>query len=467
MKKIISSAYGTGLCMTLLLNAACNKMLEIPSNAPGQLVTGQVFSDSSTAVSGVVGIYTAGFASGGPLSLYMSLYPSLSSDDLATSNASDLFYNNALIVGNESIQSSSGFIWNGFYNSNLIYQANAAIEGLTASKALTQSLKDQLIGECETVRALSYFYLVNLYGPVPLALTTNYQVNNKLTRAPVDTVYAQIIKDLIDASTRMSANYPSTARARPNKYTAMALLSRVYLYREQWALAKATSDAIIHSGIYSLEALDNVFLAGNQEAIWQGIPVGFYNYATFEGSTFTPYGPGIIPQYYLSDRLMTAFEPGDHRASGWISSTNVNGTTYCYAYKYRNRDGVQVYNRLEGEVLFRLAEQYLIRAESEIRLGDLAGGTLDIDTIRSRAGLPNTLATSKDGLLTAIAHERQAEFFCEWGHRWLDLKRTGAVGTVMSQAKGSRWPADGHAALYPIAYDQFRLNPGWKQNPGY
>ncbi len=467
MKKMISYAYGTGFCMMVLLSPACNKMLEIPSNAPGQLVTGQVFADSSTVVSGVVGMYTAAFASGGPLSLYMSLYPSLSSDDLATSNPSDPFYTNALAVGNESLQGSAGFIWEGFYNNNLIYQTNAAIEALTASKTLTKSLKDQLIGECEMIRALSYFYLVNLYGPVPLALSTSYQVNNKLPRAPVDTVYAQITKDLVDASARLSAGYPSAARARPNKYTAMALLSRVYLYRGQWSQAKTTADAIIHSGMYSLEALDNVFLAGNQEAIWQGIPVGFYNYVTFEGSAFTPYGQGIIPQYYLNDHLKAAFEPGDQRASGWVSSTNVNGTDYYYPYKYKNRDGVQVGSRMEGEVLFRLAEQYLIRAEAATQLGDLAGAALDIDTIRNRAGLPNTTAASRDDLLAAIAHERQVEFFCEWGHRWLDLKRTGAVGTVMSQAKGGRWPADGHAALYPIAYDQFRLNPGWQQNAGY
>jgi hypothetical protein len=467
MKKITAFLYRTSIGITLLLSAACKKMLDIPANAPGGLVTGQVFSDSTTAVNAVVGMYISAFASGGPLSQYMSLYPSLSSDDITSPLSLD-FSNNALVAGGDSNPGgSAGNIWNGFYNNILIYQANAAIEGLTASANLSPALKDQLIGECEMVRALSYFYLVNLYGPVPVAISTDYLVNGKLPRAPVDTVYAQIIKDLVDAGNRMKAAYPSNERARPNKYTAMALLSRVYLYQQKWSLAEATADAIINSGDYSLEALDHVFVMGNQEVIWQAVSVGFYGYETQEGQTFVPYAPDIIPQYYLTTHLLDAFEPGDQRKSQWTALNNVNGADYYYPYKYKNRQTVQIDGRVEGEVLFRLAEQYLIRAEASIQLGDLNGGAKDIDMIRNRAGLPNTTAASNEDLLTAIARERQTEFFCEWGHRWLDLKRTGTINTVMTQEKGDIWPADGHAALYPVPYDQFKLNPGWQQNPGY
>jgi len=469
MKKVTDLLYITGLFIAMLPGAACKKMLSIPSNVPGQLVTGLVFSDSSTAVSGVVGMYTNGFGNDGPLSLYMSLYPALSSDEITSSFSSD-FLNNALTAGSDAIPGgSTGNIWNSFYNNKLIYQANAAIEGIAASKALTASLKDQLTGECEMIRALSYFYLVNLFGPVPVATGTDYLVNGKLPRAPVDTVYAQIIRDLINAGNHLKETYPSVGRARPNKYTAMALLSRVYLYRKEWARAKALADAIINSGNYILETPDNVFVTGNQEAIWQAVSVGYFRYETSEGQTFVPNAPDIIPQYFLTTHLLDAFEPGDLRQLKWTGVNNVNGVDYFYPYKYKNRQAAQIDGRIEGEVLFRVAEQFLIRAEASIELGDLAGGAKDIDEIRGRAGLSPTTATSKDELLNAVVQERRTEFFCECGHRWLDLKRSGSINAAMSAAKGSLWPADGHAALYPIPYDQLRLNlsHGWQQNSGY
>jgi hypothetical protein len=459
--------YFFGIGIIVLLSSSCKKMLGIPANVPGQLITSEVFSDSITAVSGVTGIYLSASSGNSPLTQFMSLYLSLSGDDLNASDPNNAFVKNALSAGNDAQPGQSDPMWNGFYNNSMIYQCNAAIEGITASPSLSGTLKDQLIGECEVVRALSFFCLVNLYGPVPVPLTSDYAVTAKLPRAPVDTVYAQVIRDLVDASNRLGEAYPSAGHARPNKYTAMALLGRVYLFRKEWSNAQAAADAVINSGTYSLETLDNTFIAGNQESIWQILSTGPYAYATTEGFAFLPYGSDFAPQYYLSDNLLDAFEPGDVRRSDWVSSVTVNGTDFFYPYKYRNRPTEQVDGRVEAAVLFRLAEQYLIRAEAKIQLGDLDGGISDINMIRARAGLPNTTFSTKEDLLVAIMHERQTEFFCEWGHRWLDLKRTGTLDAVMSQEKGDSWPSDGHAALYPVPYSQVRLNPGWQQNPGY
>jgi starch-binding outer membrane protein, SusD/RagB family len=246
------SITGIGICITLLLAAGsgCNKLVEIPANSPGQLTTSSVFLDSATATSAVVGIYTSAYSQNSPLSLFMSVYPSLSADDLTSSNsATDPFISNSLSAGSNTIPGgSSGFIWDGFYNNTLIYQTNAAIDGLSSSTILTTTLKNQLIGECEVIRALAYFYLTNLYGSVPIAISTDYAVTGKLPRSSADSVYAQITKDLVDAGGRLLVAYPSEGRARPNMYTALALLSRVYLYQQQWGLAKSTKAAIIHLG---------------------------------------------------------------------------------------------------------------------------------------------------------------------------------------------------------------------------
>jgi starch-binding outer membrane protein, SusD/RagB family len=71
-------------------------------------------------------------------------------------------------------------------------------------------------------------------------------------------------------------------------------------------------------------------------------------------------------------------------------------------------------------------------------------------------------------LLIAILHERQVELFTEWGHRWLDLKRTGNVNAVMSivtPSKGGTWQATDQ--LFPIPQGDIDKNPNIIQNSGY
>jgi hypothetical protein len=123
---------------------------------------------------------------------------------------------------------------------------------------------------------------------------------------------------------------------------------------------------------------------------------------------------------------------------------------------------------LEYLVVLRLSEQYLVRAEARTHLNDLSGAAADINVVRNRAGLPDTKATDKTSLLDAIAQERRVELFAEWGHRWLDLKRTATIDTIMnivSLSKGSSWNTN--AQLYPIPAGDILLNPYLTQNPGY
>jgi hypothetical protein len=460
------------LYVFLLISAAgCKKLIEIPASAPNQIVTTRVFADSISAVNGVIGIYTNNFGNLGVLSGSLTIYPSMSSDELiGTDGSAEPFYDNALIAGNSTAPGgSSSNIWDGSYTSTLVYQLNACIEGLTASATLTPTLKNQLIGECEVVRALVYFNLTNIFGATPIAKTTDYLANSKLARSPQDSVYAFIENDLVDAANRLPVVYASSGRARPNKYTALALLSKVYLYTKQYSKAESQASLIINSGEYGLEKnLNNVFLDGSNEAIWQAPGVGFSTYATLEGSELIPYENDIIPFYYLNNYLLSAFESGDQRKVQWIGNQTVDGTTYYYPFKYQNTSSFPSVNgTTEDYMIFRLAEQYLIRAEARVEQGNLNGGVEDLNIIRQRAGLPNSIYSTQTDLINAVLHERQTEMFCEWGNRWFDLKRMGVANAILSLEKPGVWPTDGHAALYPVPLDQVRLDQNLKQNPGY
>jgi hypothetical protein len=115
-------------------------------------------------------------------------------------------------------------------------------------------------------------------------------------------------------------------------------------------------------------------------------------------------------------------------------------------------------------MVMRLAEQYLIRAEARAHLGE-SGAVVDLNAVRNRAGLPNYTGAMGQPLLDAISHENQVEFFAEWGHRWLDLKRLGTAVQTLSGDKGH--PVSANALLYPIPLQELKTDPNLKQNPSY
>ncbi len=308
---------------------------------------------------------------------------------------------------------------------------------------------------------MHYFYLLNLYGGIPIVATTDYNVNAILPRSSVYSVYDFIIQDLTDARKVLKPSYPSAGRARPNLYTADALLARVYLYKGQYEQADAMASEIINSGNYSLVDLNSVFLDGSNEAIWQ-LPAVGTSYQTSEGYTFIPSSTFLAPAFQITNSLIDSFEQGDQRKTAWISPWTTNaGVNYNFPYKYKKRtlDTPQ-----EGYVVFRLAEQYLIRAEALAQQNKLDSARADLNAIRTRAGLANSTASSQAQILKAVMHERQTELFCEWGNRWFDLKRTGAIDAVLGAVKPG-WQSD--AALLPISNTEILNDPFLTQNPGY
>ncbi|AMR32377.1 hypothetical protein A0256_13570 [Mucilaginibacter sp. PAMC 26640] len=443
----------------ILANAyfSCKKSIDVgpPKN---QLEKTKVFTDSVSANSAIVGIYVDmmqnfgfSFTSGG-----LTAYPGLSADELSqTSNDPDLsqFYSNQINIRNSFNQ----VLWNSAYK--FIYDANACIEGISGSPGISTSAKQKLMGEARQIRAFILFYLTNLYGPVPVVTTTDYRISQTQGRASADSVYSQIISDL----TYAQANLPRNSSAkRASYYSATALLAKVQLYQKNYQEAENNASIVINSGLYKLEDnLGDVFLADSKEAIWKFLPV-FPGIETWEGYSFVPSDPNAAPKYVLSDSLYNSFEPGDLRKSNWISISSVNGVSYPYPFKYKagTTNGIAT----ENYTAIRLAELYLIRAESRVNLYDLNGSIADINLIRTRSGLANTPGTDKTSLLLALEKERRSEMFCEWGNRWFDLQRTNRADAVLQPSKANWTHTD---ILYPIPDAEIKSNPALNQNAGY
>jgi len=445
------------ICIVSIVFCSCNKLVAVKLPVD-QLVTATVFADSTTAQAAVNGMYSQIYYGGG-FSIFgyrISTLPAKSADELIpTQNTFDQFYTNSLVASNSDVND----LWSNCYN--VIYLANSIITGVQSSNTLSATLKKQLIGEAEFGRAFCDFYLVNYFGKVPLITSTDVNITNNAPASATDQVYAQITTDLTNARDALAKDYSWSGgdRTRVNSYGASAMLARVYLYNSQWALAEMEATKVIsQNGLYSIVPdPNNVFLANSDEAILQ-----FYTneqgYTVFAQNVL-PTG-NAEPDYTLNPILKNAFEPGDTRKSKWIDSINYLGIVYTYPYKYKSKTD----DNSEFDMVLRLAEQYLIRAEARAQQNDISDAAADLNVIRTRAGLPATTANDKASMLLAIEHERQVELFCEYGHRWLDLKRTDRATAVLGAEKPA-WKATD--VLYPIPLSAISTNPKLSQNPGY
>jgi hypothetical protein len=269
----------------------------------------------------------------------------------------------------------------------------------------------------------------------------------------------------------------SSERIRPNKSAATAFLARVYLYQGDFNNAQLQASKVIGNISYRLETnLDSVFLTTSREAIWQlGVTQPYMGGTNTLDALQYIYQSGTNPAAAsIRPELLLAFETGDNRRVQWIDSFATDDTPpniYYFPFKYKVYLSSDV---TEYITVFRLAEQYLIRAEAEAQGvgGGIGGAISDLDTIRKRAGLlPYSGSTNKDAVLAAILQERRVELFSEWGHRWFDLIRMGQADAVMggptgiTAKKGGQW--DAHDQLYPIPNAEIAIDRNLTQNPGY
>ncbi|MBP1618912.1 MAG: SusD family [Bacteroidetes bacterium] len=384
------------------------------------------------------------------------------------------------ILDNLTYTSTDGSIaamWEHWYKS--IGRATTAIN-YTESYGLTdESYKNRLIGEAKFLRALNYFFLVRGWGAVPI------QEQDLVTRASVSDVYAYIESDLLSAiqTLPLKSAYSSSDLGRATKGAAMGLLSKVYLYQENWAKAYAYADSVITSGEYGLESDYSVLWHESSEngteslfefqARGESVAHGVQQYSQTQGARGTTgWGWGFnVP----SDDMLEVFnDEGDTiRRDATIIFRNstlwdgrVVGATEnpMYNLKAYSSADAGAEDTDKNIRYLRLGEIYLIRAEAANELGNTDQALSDLNTIRERVKLADVTTTDQDELREAIWHERRLELAFEHD-RWFDLIRTGQAASVM-QALGKPF-VEGKHELFPIPNAQLIQTPDMEQNPNW
>ncbi len=458
MKTNFKTAIATLIIIFSLIS--CESFIEV--DVPQSQLTGQaVFEDSSTATAALSNVYARlrgeGMVTGSAfgLSNLMGNY----ADELTFYGSNTVlqsFNNHTIVPGNGYINT----LWNASYGQ--LYAVNAIVEGVENSVNINTEDKNKLKGEALFLRAYIHFYLVNCFGEIPYITTTNYIQNTTVSKNTISEINQNILNDLTHAEDLLLDNYPTNERVRANKFVVKAMLARMHLYLQNWEQAESYATEVINNPSYNWELnIQNVFLKANPGIIWALHP-GIAGLNTLDARTFI-FSSGPPIKQALSVDIMNAFEPNDSRKQYWTRTITNGGQSWYHAFKYKKT--LNTGTSEEYTILFRLAEQYLIRAEARAELNNLNQAVEDLNKVRIRAGLLESSATTKEDIVEAIIQERKLELFTEQGHRWFDLKRTGRAENALSPIKPN-WQ-NTHSIL-PIPESELILNNNLSpQNPGY
>lgn len=390
--------------------------------------------------------------------------------------------------------------YNGISRANLILDKQDKINAFSEAE-ISQVDKNDYIGQVKFLRAFYYFLLVERFGDIPLYTTYQGVDISGVARSPKEDVYQLIISDLQDASSLLKLKSAAEA-GRATKGTADALLGKVYLYREEYALAKTYFDNIISSGEYTLA--DNYFdnfenvNENNSESVFEVQFTygggGAWTYADWGGQdtgdselTFRSFEYGALGGWHNNDpsqSLVDEYEVGDARLANfyfegdtWSGGTvgaiaPAEAPAYWRKYQKSYNQGTDGGGLSDvNHKIIRYADVLLMAAEVENELGNISTAVSLMNQVRDRAGVPNYGTTTMDALypvttkeevLTAIKHERRVELAGEQS-RFPDLLRWGMSNNINGFVQGKH-------ELLPIPQKEIDTNSSISsadQNPGY
>jgi hypothetical protein len=460
MKKIVHF-FTMSTALTLVLSS-CNKRLDDIAPINTALAT-----DALKTSADVQSLLAGGYAVIGSPELYggrLQYSADLLGDPLGPN--SELFwqgtftqpseiYRKRILVNNSFVAGT----WTQAYRA--INIANTVLANLGKVATVQQA---QVEGGAKFIRGTMYFELARLYARawndgdpatnpgVPIILTsTDVQTPDAVIGTPsqvarnsVAEVYAQAIKDLTEAETKLKASAPASATATfyATTYTASGMLSRVYLQQGQYSLAATEADKVISSGIYRLTTpISDEFNSkiNTSEDIFANqitVQAGTNDLNTFYSTN------GRGGDIAVQDALYNLYNKADDRAQ---------------LFNFDNGTLTTKFDQVFGNIhVMRLAEMYLTRAEGNFRAGTRVGATpvSDINLVRGRAKLPALVSVT----LASILLERHLELAFE-GFYLHDLKRNALpVGSL---------PYNSPRLIFPIPQREIDVNPNLAQNAGY
>ena len=488
--------------LALIFATSCESFLDVkPSNQVDSGSSIQNVSDAKIMVQGLMNKLTSsnyygrnfliyGDAKGGDLTIY------------SAGNGGDAWY---YFTHEQSSNSYIGY-WSTMYN--CLLQANNIIKNIYSLKEAGATGLDDYLGQALTIRALIHFDLVRLYGKpynmdknaygVPV-VTEPIDASAQLLRNTVEEVYTQVVKDLKDAAPLLGKK---ANNGFINYYANQAILSKVYMYMDNFSEALTVAEGIINSGVYTpytasnwtaswartfgSESIFELNVLVNEGDLGTGSPGCYYRrraHGISAGGVFlaSQYWFDIMGENDARWGIMASDQSDEEDGSGRIGS--------CYKYSGSTSlsgDGKENATAVNIKVI-RLSEVLLNAAEAAVRTNNQAKALEYLTPVASRN--PEWVAPEVI-TLEDIMTERRREFLTE-GIVFFEQMRMDMTVYYEDDAfqKGTNPPASGRGQLrttvigkevcpvtrnffktiLPIGQDEINANPGIEvqQNPGY
>ncbi len=467
MKKLINKISGKSpliVLLVVLFTVSCSKdFLELQ---PQQAVsTANALSTVGDFEAAIIGGYD-GLSHSNYYGRYFVLVTDIMSDDVKQNASANRASDWAEYAGSSTDNNNlSGNIWE--YAYRVIDRANRILE------AETDANINNVLGQAYALRALVHFDLVRIYGQhytytadashLGIPIVTTVDPFQKPARNTVKEVYDQVIADFNMALSLIDDANNSFILT---KNAVKALLSRVYLYKEDWANAASMASDVINSGDFSLvpngSYTDIFSLDHSSEAIFE-IDMNETDKRGTDALAGMYLGSGY-GDYLPSEDLLNVIPAGDVRGTLFATDLTIGGGIYgnLRVNKYSDPLG------LNNTPVIRLSEVYLNRAEANYHLNNTSAAQADVNLIRKR-GLPTAADVTVTGadLLAEILLERRIELSYE-GHRLWDLTRNkmGVFRTdCTAEVCSIPYPSD--RFILAIGLFETNVNENIVQNPGY
>ncbi len=419
----------------------------------------------------------------------------------------EAMYKHSWTAGHDLMKNS----W--LYLYKVITLCNRSLETLDAHRDLAADYYFAWNAEVRALRAMYYWYLIDLFGDVPLVTNSSVSMNEvkREKRAVVfkfceDELLA-VVSFLSDRNSTREGDYYGRI-TQPVAYFVLSKLmlqSEVYTGEPRWGDCISYCDDVEEQGyslepfyssnflVYNQNSKENIFtipmdknlFSNQQQNIIRSLHyrhAAAYGYNGENGAcatlrTLQVFGypddpdPRFIECYHytqvygpdgepVTDRTGQPLEYEPDKVQLDLSGSPYVETAGARMYKYefdKNaiKDGKLIDNDI---VLFRYADVLLMRAECKVRLGE--DGSADFNAVRERAG-----AAPRDCTLDNILDERLLEL-CWEGWRRPDLIRFNKYKSLY-EGSDAIDESDGHTTVFPIPADVRALNNNLTQNPGY
>lgn len=377
-------------------------------------------------------------------------------------NDGDIYWNGTYVQPGEynekAVLTDNSYVANIWLNAyDISNQTNIVLDNLAVITDAAD--KDVTEGEAKFLRGLAYFDLARLFAKPYVSGSANTQLGVPIVlkgvldpsqiefpkRNTLEEVYTQVIADLNDAYTLL----PETNDIFATKYSAAALLARVYLQKGDYANARTMANIVINDSGAALtatfaQAFNNLENSNEDLFAWQvtsqDVSSNYFN-VFWAGEDFG--GRVGNPDIDIETQHWDIYDDANDQRANFFYEADYWCTT-----KWQNQ--------FANIPLLRLSEMYLIRAESNSRLGTTIGLSPldDINLVRERSGATLFLFVDLDTILM----ERKRELSFE-GFALFDAKR-------LKQNIGSL-PYDANNLILPIPRREMDVNPNLVQNDGY